>query len=77
MCIFALVDYPVALGCMSHYRNKMWVVNAVSFISNPAIYPYVCLQVIAGSGLDIGFTLISPSGYRLVSDFRKSDGIHT
>ncbi|XP_059414781.1 transmembrane emp24 domain-containing protein 1-like [Carassius carassius] len=34
-------------------------------------------QVIAGSGLDIGFTLISPHGYRLVSDFRKSDGIHT
>lgn len=34
-------------------------------------------QVIAGSGLDVGFTLISPHGYRLVSDFRKSDGIHT
>ncbi|XP_051988179.1 transmembrane emp24 domain-containing protein 1a [Xyrauchen texanus] len=34
-------------------------------------------QVIAGTGLDVGFTLISPSGYRLVSDFRKSDGIHT
>ncbi|XP_067312799.1 transmembrane emp24 domain-containing protein 1a [Pseudorasbora parva] len=34
-------------------------------------------QVIAGSGLDVGFTLISPGGYRLVSDFRKSDGIHT
>uniref|UniRef100_A0A672LUG2 Transmembrane emp24 domain-containing protein 1-like n=1 Tax=Sinocyclocheilus grahami TaxID=75366 RepID=A0A672LUG2_SINGR len=34
-------------------------------------------QVIAGSGLDIGFTLISPRGYRLVSDFKKSDGIHT
>ncbi|KAK2916741.1 hypothetical protein Q8A67_001115 [Cirrhinus molitorella] len=33
-------------------------------------------QVIAGSGLDVGFTLISPRGYRLVSDFRKSDGIH-
>uniref|UniRef100_UPI0037E857FD transmembrane emp24 domain-containing protein 1a n=1 Tax=Semicossyphus pulcher TaxID=241346 RepID=UPI0037E857FD len=33
-------------------------------------------QVIAGSGLDVGFSLISPSGYRLVSDFRRSDGIH-
>ncbi|KAI7803155.1 transmembrane emp24 domain-containing protein 1a [Triplophysa rosa] len=33
-------------------------------------------QVIAGAGLDVGFTLISPGGYRLVSDFRKSDGIH-
>lgn len=34
-------------------------------------------QVIAGAGLDVGFTLISPSGYRLASDFRKSDAIHT
>ncbi|XP_071398788.1 transmembrane emp24 domain-containing protein 1a [Centroberyx affinis] len=34
-------------------------------------------QVIAGAGLDVGFTLISPSGYRLASDFRRSDGIHT
>ncbi|KAM9346519.1 transmembrane emp24 domain-containing protein 1a [Symphorus nematophorus] len=33
-------------------------------------------QVIAGSGLDVGFVLISPSGHRLVSDFRRSDGIH-
>uniref|UniRef100_A0A3B4UR61 Transmembrane p24 trafficking protein 1a n=1 Tax=Seriola dumerili TaxID=41447 RepID=A0A3B4UR61_SERDU len=33
-------------------------------------------QVIAGSGLDVGFALISPSGHRLVSDFRKSDGMH-
>uniref|UniRef100_A0A667XVY1 Transmembrane p24 trafficking protein 1a n=2 Tax=Myripristis murdjan TaxID=586833 RepID=A0A667XVY1_9TELE len=34
-------------------------------------------QVIAGAGLDVGFTLISPSGYRLASDFRRSDGTHT
>ncbi|KAM7387179.1 hypothetical protein PAMA_009679 [Pampus argenteus] len=33
-------------------------------------------QVIAGSGLDVGFVLISPSGHRLASDFRRSDGIH-
>ncbi|XP_068574843.1 transmembrane emp24 domain-containing protein 1-like [Cebidichthys violaceus] len=33
-------------------------------------------QVIAGSGLDVGFVLVSPSGYRLASDFRKSDAIH-
>uniref|UniRef100_A0A8C9ZNN9 Transmembrane p24 trafficking protein 1a n=1 Tax=Sander lucioperca TaxID=283035 RepID=A0A8C9ZNN9_SANLU len=37
------------------------------------LYAYM---VIAGSGLDVGFALISPSGYRLVSDFRRSDGIH-
>ncbi|AWP19060.1 putative transmembrane emp24 domain-containing protein 1 [Scophthalmus maximus] len=34
-------------------------------------------KVIAGSGLDVGFALISPTGHRLVSDFRRSDSIHT
>ncbi|XP_060946497.1 transmembrane emp24 domain-containing protein 1-like [Limanda limanda] len=34
-------------------------------------------QVIAGSGLNVGFALISPSGHRLVSDFMQSEGIHT
>lgn len=33
-------------------------------------------QVIAGSGLDVGFTLVSPSQLQLVSDGRRSDGIH-
>ncbi|XP_068606386.1 transmembrane emp24 domain-containing protein 1a [Brachionichthys hirsutus] len=33
-------------------------------------------QVIAGSGLDVGFVLIAPSGTQLVSDSRRSDGIH-
>lgn len=33
-------------------------------------------QVLAGSGLDVGFALISPNGLKLVSDFRRSDGIH-
>ncbi|KAG9279044.1 transmembrane emp24 domain-containing protein 1a [Astyanax mexicanus] len=33
-------------------------------------------QVLAGSGLDVGFTLISPHGHRLVSVFRKSEGLH-
>uniref|UniRef100_A0A3Q3WD42 GOLD domain-containing protein n=1 Tax=Mola mola TaxID=94237 RepID=A0A3Q3WD42_MOLML len=33
-------------------------------------------QVIAGSSLGVGFAIISPKGYRLVSDFRRSDGIH-
>ncbi|XP_061567660.1 transmembrane emp24 domain-containing protein 1-like [Cololabis saira] len=33
-------------------------------------------QVIAGSGLDVGLAIISPSGYRVISDFRTSNGIH-
>uniref|UniRef100_A0A8C6TLW3 Transmembrane p24 trafficking protein 1a n=1 Tax=Neogobius melanostomus TaxID=47308 RepID=A0A8C6TLW3_9GOBI len=33
-------------------------------------------QVIAGSGLDVSFSLISPTGHRLVSEFRQSEGIH-
>ena len=34
-------------------------------------------QVIAGAGLDVGFTLLSPSGHRIAADFRSSEGIHT
>ncbi|XP_023677725.1 transmembrane emp24 domain-containing protein 1-like isoform X2 [Paramormyrops kingsleyae] len=34
-------------------------------------------QVIAGAGMDVDFTIISPIGYQLTSEFRKSDGIHT
>ncbi|XP_066531692.1 transmembrane emp24 domain-containing protein 1a isoform X2 [Hoplias malabaricus] len=34
------------------------------------------MLVLAGSGLDVGFALISPGGHRLVSEFRKSDGFH-
>ncbi|RVE69648.1 hypothetical protein OJAV_G00079820 [Oryzias javanicus] len=33
-------------------------------------------QVIAGPGLDVGFVLVSPSGHRLISEFRNSHGIH-
>ncbi|KAJ8254080.1 hypothetical protein COCON_G00206920 [Conger conger] len=33
-------------------------------------------QVIGGAGLDVDFTIFSPHGVQLSSDFRKSDGIH-
>lgn len=33
-------------------------------------------QVIAGSGLDVSFTLTSPSGRQMASFFRRSDGNH-
>lgn len=36
----------------------------------------VSYQVIAGSGLDVSFSLISPGGYKVVSDFRRSDALH-
>ncbi|KAJ8345338.1 hypothetical protein SKAU_G00295310 [Synaphobranchus kaupii] len=34
-------------------------------------------QVIAGAGMDVDFTIFSPHGVQLSSDFRRSDGIHT
>ncbi|XP_015204744.1 transmembrane emp24 domain-containing protein 1a [Lepisosteus oculatus] len=34
-------------------------------------------QVIAGAGMDVDFTIKSPYGYYIISDFRKSDGVHT
>ncbi|XP_020850687.1 transmembrane emp24 domain-containing protein 1 [Phascolarctos cinereus] len=34
-------------------------------------------QVIGGAGLDVDFSLESPRGVLLVSEYRKSDGVHT
>lgn len=34
-------------------------------------------QVLDGAGLDVDFTISSPSGQVLFSDYRKSDGVHT
>ncbi|XP_020487557.1 transmembrane emp24 domain-containing protein 5 [Labrus bergylta] len=34
-------------------------------------------QVLDGAGLDVDFTISSPSGHVLYSDYRKSDGVHT
>ncbi|KAM9385024.1 transmembrane emp24 domain-containing protein 5 [Pholidichthys leucotaenia] len=34
-------------------------------------------QVLDGAGLDVDFTIFSPSGEQLYRDLRKSDGVHT
>uniref|UniRef100_A0A8C9TZE3 Phosphatidylinositol glycan anchor biosynthesis, class C n=1 Tax=Scleropages formosus TaxID=113540 RepID=A0A8C9TZE3_SCLFO len=34
-------------------------------------------QVLDGAGLDVDFSLYSPSGNMLIADYRKSDGVHT
>lgn len=34
------------------------------------------IQVIAGAGMDVDFTIISPEGTRLVTESRRSDGVH-
>ncbi|AWP11281.1 putative transmembrane emp24 domain-containing protein 5-like [Scophthalmus maximus] len=34
-------------------------------------------QVLDGAGLDVDFTITSPSGQVVFSDYRKSDGVHT
>ncbi|XP_041838170.1 transmembrane emp24 domain-containing protein 1b [Melanotaenia boesemani] len=33
-------------------------------------------QVIAGAGMDVDFTIISPEGIRLILESRRSDGVH-
>ncbi|KAI5623639.1 interleukin 1 receptor-like 1 ligand isoform X1 [Silurus asotus] len=33
-------------------------------------------QVIAGAGMDVDFSIISPQGVHLASEFRRSDGVH-
>uniref|UniRef100_A0A8B9SE80 Transmembrane p24 trafficking protein 1 n=1 Tax=Apteryx owenii TaxID=8824 RepID=A0A8B9SE80_APTOW len=43
----------------------------------PTAHGRVAAQVIGGAGLDVDFSLESPSGLLLVSEYRKSDGVHT
>lgn len=33
-------------------------------------------QVIAGAGMDVDFTVVSPQGIRLIYESRRSDGVH-
>ncbi|XP_069023921.1 transmembrane emp24 domain-containing protein 1b [Embiotoca jacksoni] len=33
-------------------------------------------QVIAGAGMDVDFTILSPNGIRLILESRRSDGVH-
>ncbi|XP_004066369.1 transmembrane emp24 domain-containing protein 1 [Oryzias latipes] len=33
-------------------------------------------QVIAGAGMDVDFTIVSPEGVRLIVESRRSDGVH-
>ncbi|XP_016119636.1 transmembrane emp24 domain-containing protein 1-like [Sinocyclocheilus grahami] len=33
-------------------------------------------QVIAGAGMDVDFSIVSPQAIHLVSEFRRSDGVH-
>ncbi|GAA6083551.1 transmembrane emp24 domain-containing protein 1b [Tachysurus ichikawai] len=33
-------------------------------------------NVIAGAGMDVDFSIISPLGHHLASEFRRSDGVH-
>lgn len=36
----------------------------------------VHVQVIAGAGMDVDFTIISPQGIQLIMESRRSDGVH-
>lgn len=36
----------------------------------------VYIQVIAGAGMDIDFTILSPEGVLLIIESRRSDGVH-
>lgn len=39
---------------------------------------YLCvhIQVIAGAGMDVDFTILSPEGILLIMESRRSDGVH-
>lgn len=40
------------------------------------MYLWAYIQVIAGAGMDVDFTVISPEGIRLILESRRSDGVH-
>lgn len=40
------------------------------------MYLLVHIQVIAGAGMDVDFTIVSPEGDRLIVESRRSDGVH-
>lgn len=37
---------------------------------------FVHVQVIAGAGMDVDFTIISPERVQLIMESRRSDGVH-
>lgn len=40
------------------------------------MYLCLCIQVIAGAGMDVDFTILSPEGTLLIYESRRSDGVH-
>ncbi|XP_056144583.1 transmembrane emp24 domain-containing protein 1-like [Lampris incognitus] len=75
--IISSIDRSAAMG--QNQFTFMLPAGATECFFQPTLKNWsieVEYQVLAGAGLDVGFTLISPSGHRLTSDFRKSEGIH-
>ncbi|KAF7223744.1 transmembrane emp24 domain-containing protein 1-like, partial [Nothobranchius furzeri] len=53
--------------------------NLIVFVRTHLNQLFLCprLQVIAGAGMDVDFAILSPKGVRLITESRRSDGIHT
>lgn len=41
-----------------------------------SVFVCVHVQVIAGAGMDVDFTIISPEGVQLIMESRRSDGVN-
>lgn len=60
-------------------KTKKIVVSLLYFVSlllSVCLFLCVHIQVIAGAGMDVDFTIVSPDGTRLIIESRRSDGVH-
>ncbi|XP_015265933.1 PREDICTED: transmembrane emp24 domain-containing protein 1, partial [Gekko japonicus] len=72
-------ELPVATRSLNnavsiHVSDRLQVDVAVS---RSKIHLQSALEIIGGAGLDVDFSLESPSGVLLVDEYRRSDGLHT
>lgn len=75
----AVLRFILGVSWWTKVRNNLWDNRNKS--AKPLINPlfthlYVALQVIAGAGMDVDFTITSPEGSRLIMESRRSDGVH-
>lgn len=80
--VFSAFTSPVAIewreiatkNDLQDKRQKM--VDRRIDCSSVCEYLLIYIQVIAGAGMDVDFTVFSPEGIQLIMESRRSDGVH-
>lgn len=72
--LLSLPLHPVSiLNCLLSIKGRKQIIIASLLLS---MCICVLIQVIAGAGMDVDFTIVSPEGVRLIEESRRSDGVH-